>query len=101
MIGVSIGQADAKSIYGVELGRALPLLHNTIVFEQSTHKLVEFLSEGAAVGDNFVITDSEGRAVLKGVIKSQKTIFIPVGKLSKGYYHLQVGNQVLQQFIIE
>lgn len=100
-MGIFIKNTSAKSVTGGELNNAFPLLSNALIFEQATHSVIGIFPEEGAVGDSFIITDSSGKTVMKGIIGSKKTVYIPISKLNKGYYHLQVGNQVLQQFAIE
>ncbi len=92
--------ATAKGIYGIEVNENLAFTGGALIVEQSAREL-EIVSEYASAGDTYIIQDSDGKVVLKGIIKTNKIIFIPVGKLSKGHYHFQIGKHIAQQFIIE
>ncbi|MFA6056645.1 MAG: hypothetical protein WC756_00495 [Taibaiella sp.] len=54
-----------------------------------------------AVGADYVIKDKKGNIIFKGTVKSDKTFYIPTGKLGKGEYQFQIGSLVLQEFIIK
>lgn len=54
-----------------------------------------------ATGAQYVVKDKKGNIVLKGTVKSDKTFFIPIAKLSAGTYHFYVGNYSIQEFIVE
>lgn len=54
-----------------------------------------------ATGAQYVVKDKKGNIVLKGTVKSDKTFFIPISRLTAGIYHFYVGNYSIQEFIVE
>lgn len=53
-----------------------------------------------AVGAPYTIRNEEGKIIVSGAVKSDKTFFISTGKLAKGAYRFMIGSLVLQEFII-
>lgn len=71
-----------------------------LVYEQALNPSIGITADNSAVGSSYTITNAEGRVILTGTIRSGKTFHIPTGKLGKGAYRFQVGDRVLQQFVI-
>lgn len=70
-----------------------------LVYDKSVNPSIGITIENAA-GRTYEIKDKKGNIVYKGVVKGNKTIFISTLKL-KGAYQFQLGNQVVQEFIIK
>lgn len=74
--------------------------NNALVYDSSINTSIGITAENA-VGRSYTITDKKGNVILKGVIKSNKTFFIPTGKLGKGSFQFVIGSLVLQEFVIK
>lgn len=58
------------------------------------------ITAGNANGSSYTVTDENGKVVMAGSIRSDKTFYIATSKLGSGLYCFRIGGQVMQQFII-
>ena len=72
---------------------------NKPLYRQSTNPTIGITVENAT-GRSYNIRDKKGNVILTGVVKNDKTFFIPTQKLGKGTYQFVIGSLVLQEFEI-
>ncbi|WP_118975112.1 hypothetical protein [Taibaiella koreensis] len=71
-----------------------------LVYERSLNPTIGVTADQGVVGSSYSIIDGNGRTVLTGTIRSGKMFRIPTGRLGNGQYRLQIGNHILQEFVI-
>lgn len=74
--------------------------NNTLIYDRAHNTSIGIAVEHGT-GAEYTIRDQKGNIVLQGLIKSNKTFFIPTSKLKSGSYLFSLGNVVLQEFVIK
>lgn len=69
------------------------------VYERSLNPSIGITAANAN-GVAYTITDSDGKVVMTGNIRSARTFYIATARLATGVYSFRIGGQLMQQFII-
>jgi hypothetical protein len=77
------------------------LQNDVPVYNRQLNANIGITASSNAVGRTYIITDNKGRIIMRGVIRSGKTFFIPVEKLNNGVYQFSIGGSILQKFAVE
>lgn len=73
---------------------------NKLVYSKTSNPAIGITVDNAT-GASYSIKDKAGNIVLTGIVKGNKTFYIPTGKLAKGTYRFVMGSLVLQEFEIK
>lgn len=73
---------------------------NTLVYDRTANSSIGITADNAT-GCSYEIKDKNGKVVLSGKIKSDKTFYIATGKLGRGNYSFSINGNTLQEFIIK
>jgi hypothetical protein len=71
-----------------------------LVYERSTNPSIG-ITVANAVGASFVVKDKKGNIVYEGKVASDKTFYIPTGKLGSGTFQFFIGQLAIQTFIVK
>jgi hypothetical protein len=74
--------------------------NDKFVYRRSTNPSIGITIPNAT-GAPFIIKDKKGNIVYSGTVKSDKTFYIPTGKLGTGTFCFFIGSFALQEFQVK